>query len=109
MTSTPKVIAKADAAKRYFSKLGIEYRVITENEIGLDALKAFVPSGLSHASEEYRAHYSSRRKDQKRLAQARYVKKQSANMSAEELERRRAYHRMKQQEYRARKRQASQS
>lgn len=62
---------KADAARKYFSDKGIEYKIITENEIGRDAIDSFTPEGFAGMSDEDRAARTRRMKAQAAAARAR--------------------------------------
>ena len=47
-------IIKSKAAIEYYEKQGIQYKIVTENEIGLDNIKNFKPNGLIKYTQEMR-------------------------------------------------------
>lgn len=50
-----KVQAKAEAARKFFGAQGIDYRIVTEREIGIDALRDFDYDGLPFINDITRA------------------------------------------------------
>lgn len=58
-------LIKADAAAVYFKARGIEYRILTEFEIGVDAIKAFKLVGLSSITEDLRTDCRKKRRNKR--------------------------------------------
>ena len=50
----PINIIKFDAAKKYYENLGIKYKIVTENEIGVDNIKNFSPNNFITYTQEMR-------------------------------------------------------
>lgn len=50
--SDPVNLAKADAAQAYFSGFGIRYSIVTEQDIGVDQIAAYAPTGFQAFTED---------------------------------------------------------
>lgn len=66
LTSDPLNVIKASAAKEFFDAKGIEYRTVTEREIGTEDIESFDVEGFAKITEEERDR---RRRDRRARAE----------------------------------------
>ena len=69
---------KISTAQKYYAEIGIEYKVITEKEIGIDNIKNFNSDGLISYTQELRKQNRKERRN-KRAREIRYAKKNNYN------------------------------
>jgi len=71
----PIVVAKACAATAFFSQLGHDFKIVTEDDIGHDRIKSCADAIHSREEPEYKSQREERRRLQKRTAQRTYLAK----------------------------------
>ena len=100
--SDPRVRAKVAAAVSFYAKSPkIEFRVITEDDIGKDRIKAAWDSCQERLSQEAIDAAAHRRRDRRAIAQRAYTARKRANASPEQLAEMRNKNNMFQRRYRA--------
>lgn len=122
-TSRPLELSKFAAAERHFSSIGVEFSVVTENDIGVEVIKNFEFTGFSFLSNEgaeaiqkQKSRERALRNHHKKLAEmteqqraeflaekSRREKERYKSLSAEQREARRERGRVQMRKYRAAK------
>lgn len=99
--SDPKVRSKVEAATAFYLARGIVFRVISEEDIGADNIKAAGEVLGSRLNSDHQDAYKERRRKQRAATQRAYVARRNANATPEQMAGYRAQMAAFQRKYRA--------
>lgn len=103
----PKVRAKVDAAVAFYDGTNVIFRVITEDDIGIDRIRDASATLVSRYNEEHMEEVRERRRAQRAVNQRAYTERKKMIASPDEIQAMRNRHAAFQRKYRARRKNIS--